>query len=63
MKKPHGKPNVILLSIDTLRADHLAIYGYSSDTAPNVSSLAEDGIVFENAYAAHTSSLGPSGSS
>jgi len=25
VKKPHGKPNVILLSIDTLRADHLAI--------------------------------------
>ena len=37
------------MTIDTLRADHLASYGYSRQTAPFLSGLAEDGVVFENA--------------
>jgi arylsulfatase A-like enzyme len=36
--------------IDTLRRDHLPFYGYSKPTAPFLSSLAERGVVFENAY-------------
>ena len=41
--------NVILISIDSLRADHLGCYGYFRDTAPNICGLAEgDGILFED---------------
>ena len=36
--------------VDTLRADHLPTYGYPRATAPFLSSLATDGIVFENAW-------------
>src|SRR2546426_1607626 len=42
--------DVVLISIDTLRADHLRPYG-GSVAVPNVEALAADGIVFENAYA------------
>ncbi|MGB3729698.1 MAG: sulfatase-like hydrolase/transferase [Thermodesulfobacteriota bacterium] len=43
-------PNVILITIDTLRADRLSSYGYQRNTSPNIDSLAEKGILFENAY-------------
>lgn len=42
-------PNIVLISIDTLRADHLDVYGYSRPTAPNLSRLAEEGVLFEHA--------------
>ena len=42
-------PNVVLLSIDTLRADHLGCYGYERDTSPNIDKLLERGVIFENA--------------
>ena len=41
---------VILLVIDTLRADHLGCYGYHRNTSPNIDRLAKEGVVFENAY-------------
>lgn len=41
---------VILLVIDTLRADHLGCYGYHHDTSPTIDHLAEEGVLFENAY-------------
>lgn len=44
------RPNVLLVSIDTLRADHLASYGYERETAPTLTRLAEEGARFENAY-------------
>jgi hypothetical protein len=44
-----GAPNVVLISIDTLRADHLPMYGYRVATAPFLASMAKGGIVFENA--------------
>ena len=49
---PHAFPNapVILISIDTLRADHLSIYGAKLVDTPAIDRLAHDGIVFENAY-------------
>jgi len=46
---PEG-PNIILISIDTLRADHLGSYGYGRGTTPNIDKWAEKGILFENAY-------------
>jgi len=41
---------VILISIDTLRADHLAVYGYTKGRTPNIDALAKDGVVFDRAY-------------
>lgn len=48
-----GEPdayNLVLISIDTLRADHLGCYGYNRDTSPNIDRFARDSIVFANAY-------------
>jgi len=50
---PPGDPepfNVVLISIDTLAADHLGLYGYPRETSPNLDRYAENAIVFENAY-------------
>lgn len=53
-------PSIILLSLDTLRADHLPLYGYARDTAPFMSgALAEQGTVFDALVAAATTT-GPS---
>lgn len=46
-----GLPNIILFSIDTLRADHLSCYGYSRDTSPYIDEFARDSVLFENAIA------------
>lgn len=43
-------PNVILISIDSLRADHLSCYGYGRKTSPAIDSLAGDGFLFKNAF-------------
>lgn len=45
------KPNVILITLDALRADHLGCYGYLRKTSPNIDKLAEEGIVFLNCFA------------
>jgi arylsulfatase A-like enzyme/Tfp pilus assembly protein PilF len=42
---------IIFISIDTLRADHLPVYGYQGVRTPAIDALAGDGIVFERAYA------------
>jgi arylsulfatase A-like enzyme len=42
---------VVLVSIDTLRRDHLGVYGYPRDTSPFIDSLAREGVTFERAYA------------
>lgn len=47
-------PSVVLISIDTLRADHLSCYGYFRLTTPNLDRLAEDGVIYENAYSTAT---------
>jgi tetratricopeptide (TPR) repeat protein len=41
---------IILISIDTLRADHLPPYGYAHVKTPAIAALAADGVVFERAY-------------
>ena len=43
-------PNIVLISIDTLRADHLGAYGYARDTSPNIDALARRGVLFEKAF-------------
>ncbi len=42
--------NVILVSIDSLRADHLGSYGYTANTSPTIDRLASKGVLFERAY-------------
>lgn len=42
--------NLLLISIDTLRADHLGTYGYPVDTSPLIDNLADQSVVFEHAY-------------
>ena len=48
---------VILISIDTLRADHLPAYGYKAIKTPAIDALAGDGVVFERAYSHSTQTL------
>src|SRR5215813_12696161 len=48
---PAGKPpNVVVVTIDTLRPDHLGCYGYTQIHTPNIDSLSADGIRFDRAY-------------
>lgn len=44
-------PNLILVVIDTARADHFGSYGYGRDTTPHFDAFAREAILFENAYA------------
>ena len=41
---------IVIISIDTLRADHLPVYGYKKVRTPAIDALAADGVVFERAY-------------
>ncbi len=47
---PSRPPNVLLVSLDTVRADHTSAYGYERDTTPVLAALAAEGTVFENAF-------------
>lgn len=40
------EPNVLLLTVDTLRADHLGAYGYPQETSPHIDGLARRGLLF-----------------
>ncbi len=42
--------NVILITVETLRADHVGVYGYARDTTPNVDRFAKQATVFRQAY-------------
>ena len=48
---------VILVSCDTLRADHLSSYGYFRETTPHLDALAKDGVLYENAISVETWTL------
>ncbi len=50
-EKPWSPPDVVLISVDTLRADHLPTYGYERETAPRIDALARQSAVFDRAYA------------
>jgi arylsulfatase A-like enzyme len=45
-------PNIVLISIDTLRADHMPVYGYERDTTPEISRYLAGAQVFQHAYTA-----------
>jgi arylsulfatase A-like enzyme/Flp pilus assembly protein TadD len=44
------QPNVVVITVDTLRADHLGCYGYKQIRTPNIDALAAESIRFERAY-------------
>lgn len=50
-RPPPPADNVVLIVVDTLRADRLGCYGYERETSPVVDRLAADGVRFTNAYA------------
>jgi len=43
-------PRVLLVSVDTLRADHLSCYGYERETTPRLDALAAEGALFERTF-------------
>ncbi len=43
--------NVLIITLDTTRSDHIGAYGYPLDITPNIDALAERGVLFENSYA------------
>ncbi len=54
--RSRAHPNVILVSIDTLRADHLSLYGYQRSTTPNLEAwVSRSAVTFRNAVAQATS--------
>jgi len=58
MTRPRpGIDHIVLVSVDTLRADHLGLYGYLRDTSPFLDALAGDGVVFERAIAPMSTTL------
>lgn len=42
------RPNIILITIETLRTDHMSAYGYEIETTPNIDNLAKEGVLFSN---------------
>jgi len=44
-----GYPNILLITLDSLRPDHISFYNYPLNTTPNIDNLAKDSVVFENA--------------
>ncbi len=54
---PPRRPNVLLVTFDTLRADHTTPYGYSRPTTPGLAALAAEGTVFDAAYAVTPTTL------
>jgi len=48
-----NKPNILLIAVDSLRADHLSGYGYHRLTMPHLDRFAAGGTLFENTYSAH----------
>lgn len=48
---PSAAPSLLVVTIDTLRADHLGTYGYPRDTSPTIDRLAAESIVFESCLA------------
>ena len=46
-------PNILLIAIDSLRADHVSSYGYHRLTTPHIDRFATQGVLFKNTFSAH----------
>jgi arylsulfatase len=51
------RPDVLVVTLDTTRADHLGCYGYFRDTSPEIDALARESILFEQAFAPMATTL------
>ena len=47
------KPNLLFFGIDSLRRDHMSLYGYKRLTTPHIDKYVAGGIAFENCFSAH----------
>jgi arylsulfatase A-like enzyme len=56
-RPPPRTPNVIVIALDTLRADRLAAYGNTDGLMPNLEELTKDSVVFDHAYSQSTETL------
>ena len=52
-RRSKRKPNIVLLGIDSLRADHMSSYGYHRLTTPHIDHFAKQGTLFENTFSPH----------
>ncbi len=50
-------PNIVLVSLDTMRADRLGAYGHKGDLTPNLDRFAQEAVLFESAWAQATETL------
>lgn len=57
-----SRPNVLLVVLDTVRADHLSVYGYKRQTTPYLEALARETVLFRNAISASDMTLSSHGS-
>lgn len=48
---PQPRPNVVIVVIDTLRADHTSLHGYDRPTTPNLQRIADEGLVLRSHFA------------
>lgn len=55
----NARPNIILISVDALRPDHLGCYGYKRNTSPHLDNFADEGLLFENCFS-HAPETSPS---
>ncbi|MDP6761380.1 MAG: sulfatase [Planctomycetota bacterium] len=51
VRRLRGRPHLLMVTVDTLRADHLSCYGYHRETSPNIDALAAEGVLVERAFA------------
>jgi arylsulfatase A-like enzyme len=47
---PAVKPNILLITLDSVRPDHVGCYGYGRQTTPCIDALAREGVLFSRAY-------------
>ena len=50
-QKPNRRPNIVLITLDTVRADHLPLYGYGRNTTPRLTAFARNATVYSTAVA------------
>lgn len=56
------RPNIVVISVDSLRTDHMSAYGYRRNTTPEIAAFADDAVVFEEAISAGVYTLTSHGS-
>ncbi len=57
IKRPPTRPNVLFITMDTTRADHIGCYGHPTNVTPNINKIASEGVLFEQCVSAAPSTL------